>query len=73
VVGVQGDQHVVFLREEVAGFGEHDGTEGGVLDGGAGGEFAAAGGDLDDAVGFGLGEGAEGTVDGGSEVTLMAG
>jgi hypothetical protein len=65
VVGVEGDQHVVFFREEVAGLGEDDGTEGGVLDGGAGGEFAAAGGDLDDAVGLGFGEGAQRAVDGG--------
>ena len=65
VVGVEGDEDVVFLREEVAGFGEHDGTEGGILDGGAGGELAAAGGDLDDSVGLRFGEGTERTVDGG--------
>ena len=65
VVGVEGDQDVVFLREEVAGFGQDDGTEGGVLDGGAGGELAAAGGNLDDSVGFRFGKSAERTVDGG--------
>jgi hypothetical protein len=57
----------------VGGLGEHDGAEGGVLDGGAGGELAAAGGDLDDAVGLGLGEGRSAPLSVTMEVTLIAG
>lgn len=70
VVGVEADEDVVFFGEAVGGLGEDDGAEGHVFDGGAGGEFAAAGGDLDDAIGFGFGEGFEGGADGaeGSDV-----
>jgi hypothetical protein len=54
----------VFFGEQVGGFGEHDGTVGGVLHGSAGGEFTTTGGNLDDAVGLGFGECAECAVDG---------
>ena len=46
-------------------FGEHDAAVHGVLHVQAGGELAAAGGELNDAVGFRIGEGLERGVDGG--------
>ena len=65
VVGVQADEDIVFLGERVYGFGEHDGSEGRVVDGGAGSELAATGGNLNNAIGLGLGEGFERAVCGG--------
>jgi len=65
VVGVEGDENVVFLSEQVASLGENDRAESGVFHRGARGEFTATGGNLDDAVGFRFGEGLESTVDGG--------
>jgi hypothetical protein len=50
VVGVKSDENIVFLSENVNSFGEHDGSEGRVVDGGAGGELAATGGNLDNAI-----------------------
>ncbi len=64
VVGVQPDQDVVLFREAMGGLGEHDAAVDGVLDVEAGGELTAAGGKLDDAVGFRIGESLEGGVDG---------
>jgi hypothetical protein len=52
VVGVQADQDVVLLREQVGGLGEDDAAEGGILDAESGGELAAAGRELDDPVGL---------------------
>ena len=63
LIGVEGDQDVVFGREEVDGFCEHDGTEGHVFHGSAGGKLTTAGGDLDDAVGLRLGEGFQSAID----------
>ena len=52
VVGVKRDEHVVFLSEQVSGFGENDRTESSVCDFQAGSELAATCGNLDDAVGL---------------------
>jgi hypothetical protein len=65
VVGVESDEDVVLFRQAMRGLSEDDGTKGLVFERGAGGEFAAARGNLDDAVGLGLREGLQGTVDGG--------
>lgn len=65
MVGVECDEDIVFFGEGVNRIGEDDGTFDGIIDGGAGCELAASGGNLDDPVGLGLGEGAEGSVDGG--------
>ena len=65
VVGVEADEDVVFLGENVDGLGKHDGTEGRVVDRGAGSELAATGRDLDDAVGLRLREGLERAIGGG--------
>lgn len=64
VVGVEGDEDIVFFGEAVDGFGEDDGAEGGVADVESGSKLATASGDLDDAVGLGIGEGLEGTIRG---------
>lgn len=64
VVGVEGDEDVVFFGEAVSSFGEDDGAEDCVFDIETGGKFAGACGELDDAVGFGIREGFEGGVDG---------
>jgi len=40
----------------VGGFGQHDGTKGGILDVEAGSELTATSRNLDDAVGFGIGK-----------------
>ena len=63
VVRVQGYKHVVLFSQAARGFRQNNGAKGGTADGGAGGEFAAADGNLDDAVALGFGEGAEGAVD----------
>lgn len=65
VIGVEADEDVVFLSEGVDGFGEDDGTESGVIDGGAGSELATTGRDLDDTVGLCLSESFEGAAGGG--------
>jgi len=63
VIGVERDEHIVFLGEHVAGLGKHDGSEGSVFHCRAGSELAAAGGNLDNSVGFRFGKGFESTVD----------
>ena len=65
VVGVESDEDVVFLGENVDGFGQNDGPECGVVDIETGSELAATGGNLDDPVGIGIGEGLQGAVGGG--------
>lgn len=65
VIGVQSDEDVVFFCEAMNGFGKNDGTEGGVRYFATGGELSATSRDLDNAVAFGFGEGAESAVDGG--------
>ncbi len=62
VVGVKADEDVVFLSENVDGFGKDDGTEGRVVNCGAGSELAATSGNLDNAIGLGLGECFERTI-----------
>ena len=64
VIGVEGDEDVVFFCEPMSGFGEDDGAENGVLDIETGGEFAGACGELDNAVRPGIGERFECGVDG---------
>ncbi len=65
VVGVKSDEDIVFLSENVDGFSKHDGSEGRVVNCGAGSELAATGGNLDNAIGLGLGECLERTICGG--------
>ena len=62
VVGVQSDVDRALLGHDVGELGQRDRADHAVLDGRAGGELAAAGRDLDDAVGLGLGEPAQGGV-----------
>jgi len=64
VVGVESDEDVVFLSEQVSGLGEDDGAKGFVCNGGAGGEAATTGGYLNNTIGSGLGKSFERTTDG---------
>ena len=50
VIGVQGDEDVLFLGEPVDGLGQHDGPEGGVIDCETGGKLSTPGRELDDSV-----------------------
>lgn len=65
MVAVEGDEDVVMFGEAVSGFCEHHGAFSGIVDGGAGGEGAASGEDLEDAIRLCFGESAKGAVDGG--------
>ena len=64
VVRVQGDVHAVVFRDFAGERGKAEGAGNHVLGGGAGPVGRTAGGDLDDAVGLGLGEAAQGGVQG---------
>jgi len=65
VICMEANEDVVFFSESVDRLGEDNGTECGVVDGGSGSELPAPGGDLNDAIGFGLGECLERTICGG--------
>ena len=56
VVGVKADEDVVLLSESVDGLSEDDGTKSGVIHTCSGSELPATGGNLDNAIGLGLGE-----------------
>ena len=64
VVGVQRDEDVVLRRHHVRELGERDRAGDHVLDVQAGAELGTAGGELDDAIGPGIGEALDGRVDG---------
>ncbi len=63
VVGVESDEDVVFLRKEVAGLGQDDGSKHSIFHSRAGGELTTTSGNLDDPVGFRFGKGFESAVD----------
>jgi hypothetical protein len=81
VIGVEGNEDVVALSQNVSGLSEHNGTKGHVFHVSAGGKLAAASADLDDAVGLALSEGTEsaaqrregGDIDGGVGVPTFLG
>jgi hypothetical protein len=56
VIGVEADEDVIFLSESVDGLSKDDGAKGGVIHTCSGSELTATGGNLDNAIGIGLGE-----------------
>lgn len=62
VVGVKSDEDVVLGGEAFNGFGQNNGSQSGIADGGTGGKLAASDGNLNDTVGLGFRKGTQGAV-----------